>query len=265
MTFSSYQFSHALTRKPGRSVAKGLRDGGTADPDPNIFEIEHAAYVAALKEAGVAVAELPPDEGFPDSVFIEDPALCLRRAAILLRPGAPTRLGERETLRDSLRRFYPKVLDLPEGGFVDGGDILTTEREVLIGLSARTNEAGAEALRPLVEADGRPLRLVNTPPEILHFKTECGLLDEKTIFATEAILASGCFGDYETIACPEGEEAAANLIRVNDQVFLSKGHPKTAELLQDRGYQITELATSQAARVDGGLSCMSLRFTPPKP
>jgi dimethylargininase len=264
MTFSSYQFSHALTRKPGRSVAKGLRDGGTTDPDPGIFETEHAAYVAALKAAGVTVTELPPNEDFPDSVFIEDPALCLKGAAILLRPGAPSRLGERETLRECLGRNYPKVLDLPEGGYVDGGDILTTEREVLIGLSARTDKAGAENLRPLVEADGRTLRLVETPPEILHFKTECGLLDEKTIFATESILVSGCFEDYETIACPKGEEAAANLIRLNDQVFLSKGHPKTAALLRDRGYQVTELATSQAARVDGGLSCMSLRFTPPK-
>ncbi len=264
MTFSSYHFTHALTRKPGRSVARGLRDGGAADPDPEMFETEHAAYVAALKSAGVSVTELPPDEGFPDSVFIEDPALCLTGAVILLRPGAPSRLGERETLRDSLSRFYPTVLDLPGDGYVDGGDILVTEREVLIGLSARTDKAGADSLRPLVEADGRSLRLVNTPPGILHFKTECGLLDEKTVFATEAILRSGCFDGYETIVCPQGEEAAANLIRVNDQVFLSKGHPKTATLLRSRGYQVTELATSQAARVDGGLSCMSLRFTPPQ-
>lgn len=265
MPFSSYQFHHALTRKPGRSIARGLRDGGGPDPDADIFIAEHAAYVAALTSAGLAVTELPPLEACPDSVFIEDPALCLRERAILLRPGAPTRAAEPESLRDHLTQFYPKVLDLPGEGHVDGGDILVTEREVLIGLSARTDAAGAEALRPLVEADGRPLRLVATPPDILHFKTECGLLDETTIFATEALLASGCFDDYETIPCPPGEEAAANLIRVNDQVFVSQGHPKTAALLRSRGYIVTELATSQAARVDGGLSCMSLRFTAPGP
>jgi len=259
--FSSYEFSHAIVRKPGLSVAKGLRDNSIKDPDPETFKSEHAGYVSALRQAGVDVTELEPLEGFPDSVFIEDPVLCIKGTAIVLRPGAQSRFGERDTLRDTLKSVFARVIDLPEGGFVDGGDILVTEREVLIGLSARTDLAGAELLKPIVSDLGMSLRIAQTPAEILHFKTECGLLDENTIFATKAILKSGCFADYEVIECPEGEEAAANLIRVNSAVLLSAGFSETAALLRTSGYQVIELPTTQAALVDGGLSCMSLRFT----
>ncbi|WP_375280987.1 dimethylarginine dimethylaminohydrolase family protein [Pseudooctadecabacter sp.] len=261
MTHRSYQFTHALCRAPATSVTDGLRAADQGDPDPAVFAAEHDAYVSALRDAGCTVAVLPADEAFPDSVFIEDPALVLNGVAIVLRPGAPTRLGEADALRPALALHMADVVDLVTDGYVDGGDILCTDDRVLLGLSARTNATGAEDLRPLVEAHGYTLEVLQTPPEILHFKTESSLLDAETVLATPALAASGAFRDLKIIETVPGEEAAANAIRVNDHVIVSEGHPRAADRLADAGYSVKVLNTSQAALVDGGLSCMSLRYS----
>ena len=166
MDASSYTFTHALCRTPAQSVARGLRATDTGDPDPALFLAEHAAYVAALQAAGLTVTTLPAQEQFPDSVFIEDPALILAGTAILLRPGAPSRAGEAAALRPDLPRRLGPVLDLPGTGAVDGGDILCSDTEVMVGLSARTDRAGAEALATLVAPLGYRLRVLDTPPGV---------------------------------------------------------------------------------------------------
>ncbi|KPP87195.1 MAG: dimethylargininase [Rhodobacteraceae bacterium HLUCCA08] len=261
MTHPSHHFTHALCRAPATSVTAGLRAADRGDPDPHLFAAQHGAYVAALEQAGCIVHVLPPLDAFPDSVFIEDPALVLNGSAIVLRPGAPSRLGEAAVLRPDLDRHCRAVIDLPGPGFVDGGDILCTDDRVLVGLSARTDAVGAEALRPLVADLGYRLEILRTPPEILHFKTESSLLDAETILATPRLAASGAFTGLRVIETPPGEEAAANAIRVNDVVLLSAGYPRTADTLTKAGYDIVTRDTSQAALVDGGLSCMSLRYS----
>lgn len=260
MAGHSFTFTHALCRLPSKSVINGLRDTDHGDPSFDVFSREHAQYVAALRQAGVEVSELPAQEPFPDSVFIEDPALCLKGTAIILRPGAETRIGEAAALRPDLESIMP-IIDLKTEGYVDGGDILCSDHEVMIGLSARTTQQGAEDLRPIVESLGYTMRILQTPPDILHFKTESSLLDNETILATPKLAASGCFEGYNVILTAPDEDAAANAIRVNDTVFLSAGHPATAKTLRDAGYDVLELPTTQAALVDGGLSCMSLRFS----
>ena len=260
---ASYRFTHAVCRKPGRSVVRGLRASDAGDPDFDGFSREHAAYVEALAGAGVAVTLLKPLEAWPDSVFVEDPALCVAGAAIILRPGAPSRFGERDAAREALGEHFDTVIDLPGDGFIDGGDILVTGREVLVGLSTRTDSKGVAALSLVMDELGLPMRVIRTPPGILHFKSDCGLLDAETVFCTRALASSGCFSGYRVIECPEGEEAAANLIRVNDLVLASAGHPRTVGLLASEGHDVRTISAAQAARLDGGLSCMSLRFRRP--
>ena len=107
------------------------------------------------------------------------------------------------------------------------------------------------------------MRELQTPPGVLHFKTDCSLLDADTILATPRLAACGCFDGYRVIPTPEGEEAAANAIRFNDLVLVPAGFPRTAETLARAGYDVREIPNSEAARLDGGMSCLSLRFTPP--
>jgi dimethylargininase len=253
-----YEFGHAIVREPAASVADGLRAVDRGNPDVGRFRQEHAAYCAALAAAGVEVIWLPALVGFPDSVFVEDPALVLPEAAILLRPGAESRAGEGEHLAGPLAAHRPLVR-LAEGR-IDGGDILVTGRELIVGLSARTDRTGVEALERCIGQWGYTVRCVALPPGLLHLKTGCSLLASETVLATGEMIASGLFDGYQTVVVPDGEAAAANAIRVNRHVLLAKGFPGTASLLVRLGYGVNTVPVAQAALLDGGLSCMSLRF-----
>jgi dimethylargininase len=263
MSASSYTFTHAIVRAPSRSIVRGLRAVDTCDPDLDRFNQHHEAYVTALASTGAIVTELEALEAFPDSVFIEDTALCLAQGAIVLRPGAPSRLGEAAAIAPTLSDFYREVIPIEGPGFIEGGDILTTEREILVGRSSRTDADGVEELRRLTGRWGYTLREVNTPPGVLHFKTDCSLLDEETILATQRLSASGCFAGYRVIHTAEGEEASANSIRFNELLVMPAGFPRTAETLSLAGYEVREIGNSEAAKLDGGMSCLSLRFSPP--
>ncbi len=260
---SVLRFTHAITRRPSASITQGLRAVDTGAPNLDRFLQDHADYVTALRSTGAVVIELPPLDAFPDAVFVEDTALCLPEGAVLMRPGAPSRLGEVAEMAPSLRALYPDLREIAAPGHIEGGDILTTEREILVGLSARTDAAGVAALTDAVAGWGYDVRVVETPPDILHFKTDCALLDGETILSTKRLADSGCFTGYRVIHVADGEEAAANAIRFNDLVICPAGFPKTAEALMKAGYDVVTVGNTEAAKLDGGMSCLSLRFTPP--
>jgi dimethylargininase len=263
MSETSFRFTHAITRKPAPTVAGGLRAVDTGAPDAALMRAHHADYVAALRATGAMVIELDALDAYPDGQFVEDTALCLPDLAILMRPGAPTRLGEAAEMAPHLAALYGDILRIDGPGFVEGGDILVTETEVLVGRSARTTPEGIHELTRLLVPRGHAVREVVTPPGVLHFKTDCSLLDAETILATDRLAASGCFAGYRVLAVPDGEEAAANTIRFNDVVLMPQGFPRTAERLDRAGYTVVEIANSECAKLDGGMSCLSLRFTPP--
>ena len=255
-----YRFERAIVRRPGRSVVDGLRAEDSGTPDHAVYLREHAAYVSALQDAGVDVITLPALQNFPDSVFVEDTALTLPEGIVILTPGAPSRRGEALVMAGDARRLGLDVHWPESGGTVDGGDVLITEREILIGRSARTDRAGVDALDRLLAALGYRVRAVQTPPGVLHLKSDCSLLGPDTVLATPRLAGGGTFADYRVIETPEGEEAAANAIRVNEVVLLAEGFPRTAERLGEAGFEVVTLPVSQAALLDGGLSCQSLRF-----
>jgi dimethylargininase len=254
-----FDYNQAIVRRPGASVVSGLRSDGGEDPDHASLCAEHEAYVGALEGAGVAVEILPPLESFADSVFVEDPALVFPEGAILLRPGAESRLGETEALAPILLRRFDRVLALGEG-FADGGDVLVTRDRVFIGLSGRTDAAGAAGLARLLAEYGYRAEVVQTPRGTLHFKTGSALIDEETIVAAPALAASGMFDGLRVVTVADGEEAAANLLRINDIVLVGADFRRTTELLADRGFDIVPLPVAEIRKLDAGLSCMSLRW-----
>ena len=259
----SYSFTHAITRLPPASAINGLRAVDTGAPDLALMRAHHADYIAALKSTGATVVELPADEAYPDNLFVEDTALCLPQGAIVMRPGAPSRLGEAAEMAPHLKALYGDVRQITGlENFIEAGDILTTETEILVGRSARTNAGGVADLTRLVADWGHKVREVFTPPGVLHFKTDCSLLDADTILATERLDASGCFAGYKVIHCAPGEEASANAIRFNNLVLFPAGFPRTRDKLLAAGYDLREIGNSECAKLDGGMSCLSLRFTP---
>ncbi len=263
MTTRSYTFSHAVARKPSASIVDGLRAVDTGAPDLKQFQHDHDHYVSLLASTGAAVTVLEPLDDFPDSVFVEDAALCLPETAIAMRPGAPSRVGEAAVMVPVLSRFYGDVVSIAGPGFIDGGDILVTEREILVGRSARTDAAGIAELARITTRWGYKVREVETPAGVLHFKTDCSVLDENTILATRKLSDIGCFQGYQVINTADGEEAAANAIRFNELVLMPAGFPHTSEKLSAAGYDVREVGNTEAAKLDGGMSCLSLRFSPP--
>lgn len=262
MTAKSYTFSHAICRTPSRSSVDGLRAVDTGAPDFDTFMAHHTDYVSALRDTGAEVQVLEPLEDFPDSVFVEDDALCLPEGVVIMRPGAPSRLGEAALMAPHLEALYSDVVRIEGDGFIEGGDILTTEREILVGLSARTDQAGVEEFTKHVARWGYNVRVVETPRDVLHFKTDCSLLDAETILSTKRLNVTGCFDGYRVIYTAEGEEACANTIRFNNRVIMPAGFPKTRETLLQEGYDVREVGNTEAAKLDGGMSCLSLRFSP---
>lgn len=262
MSFSTH-FTHAITRRPAASITSGLRAVDTGTPDLGVMQAHHDSYIATLRETGATVVELPALDAFPDSVFVEDTALCLPQGVVIMRPGAPSRLGEAAEMAPHLKALYTQVATITgPDSFIEGGDILVTEREILVGRSARTNAAGIAELTRLVTPWGHSVREVHTPPGVLHFKTDCSLLDSDTILSTKRLSASGCFTGYKVIDVPEGEEAAANTIRFNDLILMPAGFPRTAAAIAAAGFTVRQIGNSECAKLDGGMSCLSLRFTP---
>lgn len=254
-----FDFDSAIVRRPAASVVDGLRAGDHAGPSFEGVIAEHDAYIGALEAAGVAVEILPALEDFPDSIFVEDPAFVIPEGAILLRPGAQSRMGEAAELESVLQWRFDRVLTLDKG-FADGGDIMITPRDILIGLSARTDREGAEAFAAQLDKLGRRARIVQTPAGTLHFKTASSLIDEETVIATPALAESGAFEGMKLLITPEGEEAGANLLRVNDTVLVGAGYPRTIAMIAAHGLNVVPLPVSEIGKIDAGLSCMSLRW-----
>ena len=157
-----YTFTHAISRHPSQSIVKGLRAVDTGTPDLALFEQHHADYVAALRSTGAHVERLDALEDYPDSVFVEDAALCLPEGAVVMRPGAASRLGEAAEMAPTLAKFYSDIRTIEAPDFIEGGDILTTEKEILVGTSARTTSGGIDALRCATADWGYTVREVAT-------------------------------------------------------------------------------------------------------
>jgi dimethylargininase len=205
------------------------------------------------------VEVLGPLPAYPDSVFVEDAAFVLPEGAIVLRPGAPSRAGEAAAIAQAVERHFGGVERI-KSGMIDGGDILILPNAIVVGLSARTDREGAERFAHWAGRLGRTVRVVDTPPGLLHLKSGCSLLGEELVLATPEAAERGLFEGLKVVVTAEGEANAANAIRVNDHLLITHGAPRSAEILARLGFTVVPLATREIEKLDAGLSCMSLRW-----
>lgn len=257
------RFRGAIVRPPSANFGEGLTTASLGRPDFGLALKQHQQYCAALEHCDLSVLRLPPDERFPDATFIEDTCVLTPRRAILSNPGAPSREGEVGTIEDAVADIFPGALDrISPPGTLDGGDVCEAGGSWLIGISARTNEEGARQLASLLSASGCASEVIDIRriPGILHLKSDLAYLGEGRLFVTERLRRSHAWGQHELIGVPVGEEYAANLIRVNDAVLAADGFPRTRRILRDIGYSVVTLEVSEFQKMDGGLSCLSLRF-----
>ncbi len=254
------KFSHIIARTPAKSLINGLTSANLGKPDYQKALDQHNNYIRALQQCDVDITILPASEEFPDSVFVEDVALCTPHCAIITRPGAETRRAETTLITEAINRFYPnKVEYIQAPGTVEAGDIMMVDKHFYIGLSARTNEEGAKQMIAILEKYGLSGSVV-TLEKVLHLKTGLAYLEHNNLLAAGEFITKPEFQHLNIIEIPEEESYAANCIWVNERVIMPAGYPITKAKIAALGYQVIEVDTSEYRKIDGGVSCMSLRF-----
>ena len=268
--------SRAIVRPPGVSFVAGLTRTKLGLPDYHRALRQHAAYCDALESCGLTLTRLEPDEQFPDSTFVEDTAIlissrvsgpgspCATAAplAVMTRPGAPSRRGEAQSIAQTITELGLETAAISTPGTVDGGDICETESHFFIGISERTNEAGASQLADLLKSLGYISSFVDIRnlDAILHLKSGVAYLSDNRLVVIEALRTQAVFKGYELLPVENDEAYAANCVRVNDRVLVAAGFPRFERTLKDLGYKTLALEMSEFQKLDGGLSCLSLRF-----
>jgi dimethylargininase len=256
------RFSNAIVRIPGENYSQGLTTVTQSAPELDKALQQHAAYCRALESCGVPVTAMPADETYPDGTFVEDTFVIAERVAIATRPGAKSRLGEVSAVARVLRQFRPQVEQIESPGTLDGGDICQVDQHFLIGLSARTNQAGAAQLSSILTRHGYTSSTldIRKHPSLLHLKSGIAYLGERCFVVAPGFPAIDGFKDYSTIEVAAQESYAANCVLVNDEIFIAAGFPRLKGNLEDCGFRLRVLDMSEFGKMDGGLSCLSLRF-----
>jgi len=205
---------------------------------------------------------LEADLDHPDSTFVEDTAVLTKRSAVLTRPGARSREGEVASMRPVLGGFFPVSVEIETPGTVDGGDICEAEDHFFLGLSLRTNEEGARQLGTHLASVGYRSTVVDVRgmSSILHLKSGVSYIGNNTLVVMEEMAGWEAFAGYGLIRVVSEESYAANCVRVNDRVLVASGYPRLTAELMARGFVPLEIDISEFRKMDGGLSCLSLRF-----
>jgi dimethylargininase len=250
-------FSHAICRRPGPDLAAGLTTAGLGAPDLALARQQHGAYVSALRDCGLDVTVLDPLPGFPDAHFVEDTAVVTPEVAIITRPGHAARRGEEQSIAPELAAYRP-VVHIAAPGTVDGGDVLMVGNHFFIGLSERTNIEGATELAAILADYGHTATMVPVAAG-LHFKSSVNEVGE-ALLVTRKFAGRPELADHNCLLVPEGEEYAGNTLRINDRLLMPSGCPGVRRLLEPLGLRTTELDMSEMRKMDGGLTCLSLRF-----
>jgi len=252
-------FTKAIVRTPGRSIIKGLSTAGLGLPDYQKALLQHKEYIKALKKCGLEVTVLEPDEHYPDSTFVEDTVLLTSRSAIITNPGAVSRKGEVISMKKVLSEFYKNIESIDDPGRVEAGDIMMIGTHFYIGLSERTNEAGAWKIIEILnkyEMSGSVVSL----EKVLHLKSGVAYLENNNLVASGEFIEKSEFQKYNILKIDDDESYAANSVWINGIVLIPQGYPKAKNLIENAGYSTIEIDVSEFSKLDGGLSCLSLRF-----
>jgi len=253
-------FTKAIVRTPGKSLVNGLSDSkhlGT--PDYSKAIIQHQQYIEALKSCGLKITVLDPCEEYPDSTFVEDVALITPKCTIMTRPGADSRRGEVTKMTKTLESQFNNLEYIESPGTIEAGDIMMVGDHYYVGLSERTNLQGAEQLIAILVRYGLKGSTVRLT-EVLHLKTGLSYLENNRLVVCGEFKNDPVFSGFDQIEIPESESYAANCIWVNDNVIIPSGYPITKQKVSATGYNVLEVDVSEFKKLDGGLSCLSLRY-----
>jgi|SRR3954471_13258153 dimethylargininase len=252
-------FARAIVRCVPETISAGITAADLGKPDTEKAREQHRSYVAELQDCGLEVTVLEADDRYPDSVFVEDTAVVTDRCAIVTNPGAAERRGEVQEVEKMLASLYGDVERITEPGTLDGGDVLQVGDHFFVGLSKRTNREGAEQLSTILQRYDFGVSLVELR-RFLHLKTGVAYLGGDDLVVTGELVEKDEFRGFDKVVVPLEEEYGANCIVVNDRVLMAAGYDAAKRGISGSGYEVTELEMSEFRKLDGGLSCLSLRL-----
>jgi dimethylargininase len=256
------RFTRAIVRPPAATFAGGITASGLGPPDLALALEQHEVYCRTFERLGIVLHRLPADPAYPDSTFVEDAAIVTGKGALLTRPGAPSRAGEVAAVGNALARWFPELDRITPPGTLDGGDACEAGSHFFIGLSHRTNKEGAAQLAAWLAERGLGSSAIDIRelPGMLHLKTGLSWLGERRLLSWTAIAGHEALRGWDVMEVPNGEEYAANCIGVNGAMLVAGGFPRTAALLRGLGHDVVAIEMSEYRKMDGGLSCRSLRW-----
>lgn len=256
-------FTRAITRKPCKKLIDGISTGQFCDgtPDYDAAVKQHDIYVATLRKLGLDVTELEADERFPDSCFVEDPAVVMERCAVITNPATDSRNGEKHEIIDAIKKFYSddQIFHIEAPGTMEGGDVMRVGDHFYVGLSDRTNEEGARQFNDIVTKFGYTSSTIPVT-EGLHLKDFVIYLENNNMLVTSVMNERPEFKDFNRFVIDPDELYAINSMNINGTVLVPDGYPKTKKIIEDLGYPIILMDTNEFKKIDGSLTCLSLRF-----
>jgi dimethylargininase len=252
-------FRNAIVRIPCRGIKDGLTTSSLGKPDYKKSLSQHSEYIHKLKQLGLNVNILAQNEKFPDSTFIEDVAICTQECAVITNPGAESRRDEITGMRQVLENHYDQIEEIKSPGTLEGGDVMMVETHCFIGISDRTNIQGAEQLIKILGKYGMTGSIVMLN-KMLHLKSGVSYLENNKMLVCGEFIGNKIFGKFDRILIEDNESYAANSLWINDRVLVPDGFPETRKKIEKAGYETIVLDMSEFRKIDGGLSCLSLRF-----
>ena len=255
-------FKNAIVRTPGKSLVSGITSAPElGKPDYEKALKQHSDYITALEKCGVTITKLDPMEEFPDSCFVEDTAVLTPKCAIISNPGAPTRQKESSFMVDVIKRFYKEdqIAYIKAPGTMEGGDVMMVGNHFYIGESDRTNAEGCRQLIQILEKFGHTGSMVPLS-EVLHLKTGMSYIENNNLLAAGEFIDKEEFKSFNKIIISDEDAYSSNCIWVNGKVLVPAGYDKTIQAIRNHGYEVLVVDTSEYRKIDGGLSCLSLRF-----
>ena len=251
-------FTHAIVCPPYKNFIYGITTSSLGKPDYLKALRQHQNYVKILKELGLKITVLPPDENYPDSTFVEDTAVLISSCAVITNPGAESRRGEIKAVEKLLQGKFNTIEKIKYPGTLEGGDVLEVENHFYIGISERTNQLGAEQFIEIVRNNGMTGSIISVN-QGLHLKSAVSYMGNNCILIDPESMSSNYFNGFTIITTEPGESYSANSISVNETVILSEGFPKTRDKVEKSGFSVRTVNVSEFRKLDGGLSCLSLR------
>jgi dimethylargininase len=251
---------HALVRRPSPRLAEGLvtHIERSNDVDADLAFAQWLGYVDALHREGWTTHDVAPVDDCPDGVFVEDAVVVHGDLAVVTRPGADARRAETAGAEAAVREHGYRVVRIEAPGTLDGGDVLKHGDTVWVGEGGRTNASGIEQLRAHLAPTG--VEVVAVPlTKVLHLKSAVTALPDGTVIGYPPLVDDPDVWGESFLAVPE--EAGAHVVLLGDDaVLMSVAAPETALLLEERGLRVVAVDISEFEKLEGCVTCLSVRL-----